>query len=423
LSNILDGDTGARVDWPGMPPTHVVEVAGVRIGVVGVTTAATLNTTLRANVDDLRMASLPETAVREARRLRREDAVHVVIVTAHAGGGCDDFEDPGDLDACEGDAEIFRAVRRFPPGLVDLVVAGHTHQGIAHRVAGVPVIESYAYGRAFGRVDLVVDRTAGSVVDAVIRPPHRVCAGDERGRDVAPEDCRTGDYAGAPVRAMDRVARALAPHLARAKQAEERRLGVRLGARFPQRYREETALGNLLTDLMRKARPRADVALQNGGGIRDDLPAGPLRYGDLYETFPFDNRFAFVRMRGKDLAEMVARNLRARNGFLSVSGVRAVARCAEGKLDVRLHRVPGGGRIGAADELVVVTNEYLVTSRDPVIRRLSDDAVEVEDGPPLRDVLADLLAAGEPDHLAPESYYDPASPRVRFPGDRPVRCP
>lgn len=423
LANVLDAETRTRVDWPNMPPTHLLDVAGVRVGIIGVTTAATLNTTLRANVRDLAMAPLAETAAREARRLREEEGAQVVILTAHAGGDCDDFDDPEALGSCQRNAEIFRVVRALPEGAVDLVLAGHTHQGIAHLVAGVPVIESFAYGRFFGRVDLTVDRASGRVVAHRIHPPQRVCAGDERpGRGVPVDRCEAGSYEGAPVRPVAAVSAAIAPHLARAEDAAERSLEVRLAERFEQRYRDESSLGNLLTDLMRAARPRADVALQNGGGIRDDLSAGPLRYGDFYETFPFDNRFAFVRLTAGDLAELVLRNLRAPSGFLSLSGVRVEAGCVEGSLAVRLRRADGEA-IPSETELTVVTNEYVVTAGNPVLDRLEDGAIEIEDGPPLRDVLARHLQtemAGQT--LTPKDYFDPDEPRVRFPGRRPVRC-
>lgn len=60
-------------------------------------------------------------------------------------------------------------------------------------------------------------------------------------------------------------------------------------------YDEESALGNLFVDLMRAVR-RTDVALTNGGGLRADLDPGHLTYGRLYEAYPFDNRFATVRL-------------------------------------------------------------------------------------------------------------------------------
>ena len=69
------------------------------------------------------------------------------------------------------------------------------------------------------------------------------------------------------------------------------------------------ALGNLFTDLMRAARPTADVALTTGGSLRAELPAGALTYGQLHEALPFDDRFVTMAITGADLAALVGRNL------------------------------------------------------------------------------------------------------------------
>jgi hypothetical protein len=102
--------------------------------------------------------------------------------------------------------------------------------------------------------------------------------------------------------------------------------------------------------------------------------------------------------------------------------VRVEAGCVEGSLAVRLRRADGEA-IPSETELTVVTNEYVVTAGNPVLDRLEDGAIEIEDGPPLRDVLARHLQtemAGQT--LTPKDYFDPDEPRVRFPGRRPVRC-
>ena len=129
----------------------------------------------RAIID---VAPLAPTLEAEARRLRGDGAT-IVIAIAHAGGRCTTFDDPADLSSCADHAEIFDVARALPSGLVDLIVAGHRHEGVAHEVAGIPVISSYSSGRAFGRVDLTVDRASGRVTGRHIFPPHDICERDD----------------------------------------------------------------------------------------------------------------------------------------------------------------------------------------------------------------------------------------------------
>ena len=87
------------------------------------------------------------------------------------------------------------------------------------------------------------------------------------------------------------------------------KLGVTIARPIAPAYAAESALGNLFADLMRAARPKADVALITGGSLRAELPAGPLTYGQLHEALPFDDRFVTIPTTGADLAATVARNL------------------------------------------------------------------------------------------------------------------
>lgn len=416
-ANLMVRDSGARAEL-GLPST-LLERAGVRIGVVGVTTEETTRTTIGANVADLEMRPLADAIGAEAQALRDRGAA-IVIVAAHAGGRCQHFEDPEDLSSCEPDQEIFEVARALAPGTVDAIVAGHTHQAVAHRVNGIAIVESYSYGVAFGRVDLTIDRAAARVVSARVHAPRRVCEGD-----AGPESgsCVLGAYEGAQVTPSQHVAEAIAPALERASEQRERPLGVTLDAPFTHSRDEEGPLGNLFSDLMLRARPTADVAIVNGGGLRTDLPAGPLRYGTLYEAFPFDNRFATVRMTGADLRAILLGIASRRGSFFSMSGVEAIVTCgSDGVLHTAI--AVGGRPISDTDPIVVVSSDFLASGGDglfgPVIAR-DPAAVTLEDDPTIRDaVAAELLEIGG--ELDPHAYHDPTRPRISFTTPRPMHC-
>src|SRR5204863_455952 len=105
------------------------------------------------------------------------------------------------------------------------------------------------------------------------------------------------------------VEAAIAPALAAARAKRQEKLGVTVARAIVPAYGAESALGNLVADLMRAANPKADVALTNGGAIRAELAPGPLTYGQLHEVLPFDDGFSAVAMTGAELASVIARNL------------------------------------------------------------------------------------------------------------------
>jgi len=60
---------------------------------------------------------------------------------------------------------------------------------------------------------------------------------------------------------------------------------------------DEYTLGRLIADAERNI-VKTDVAIINNGGIRADLPAGMLTYGDLFEAEPFQNRLVRLTVTG-----------------------------------------------------------------------------------------------------------------------------
>ncbi len=87
----------------------------------------------------------------------------------------------------------------------------------------------------------------------------------------------------------------------------------------------ETNLGDLCADAYRVV-GGADIGLVNGGGVRADMAAGDLTYGNIINVFPFNNSLCVVEATGQeilDALEMSARMCPTENGgFLQVSGLR-----------------------------------------------------------------------------------------------------
>jgi 2',3'-cyclic-nucleotide 2'-phosphodiesterase (5'-nucleotidase family) len=75
-----------------------------------------------------------------------------------------------------------------------------------------------------------------------------------------------------------------------------------------------------MSDAMLAAFPGADLALTNSGGIRADLPAGPLRREHIQAVMPFDNRIVLVEMPGDRLELLLRIGSSGGHGVLQVAG-------------------------------------------------------------------------------------------------------
>ena len=414
-ANLIDSATGVPVDWPNVKPAVLVEAAGVRVGIIGVMTAGAPQTTVAANLRGLTVAPLIETIVSQAGRLRANGAT-VVIVTAHAGGRCTQFDNPADLSSCNPSSEIFSVARGLPQGLVDVIVAGHVHAGMAHEVNGMAIMSSFNGGRAFGRVDLMVDRATGRRVSQRIFAPRDLCerataAGSCDPVADAGQSQVAAVYEGAPVRAAARVTASLAPTVQRVADLKATPLGLILDTPLP-RGSQESAIGNLFTDAMRQSMPGADVALHNVvGGLRADLRAGPLTYGRLYEVFPFDNRVVGLTLTGGELRRVVAAQLQPGPPTVGVSGIRVQARCAGGSLVVTV-RTASGEAIEDGRRLLVATTDFLATGGDGILTSVTpaQGFAMPESAPLLREVVADWVRR-RGGRLGTGELLDPENPR------------
>ena len=394
-ANMLE--EGHPIDWPNVAPSVMVTKKGVLVGVIGVTTMATPNTTIAANVTGITMVPLADAITAQAKALRDKGA-KVIVVAAHAGGECTKVDVPSDLSSCESNSEIFEVARKLPSGMVNAIVAGHTHKQIAHQVAGIPIIESGSWGAAYGRVDIVVDTASGKVVKTKIHQPEKVTPG--------------GEVEGTKTEPVKEVESTLAPAIEKGKALRARSLKATLTGPFPAKYKDECALGNLVSSLLLSLDPKADVAVSNGGGLRADLDPGPLTYGALYDVLPFDNRIARLTMTGKALKETVLRSMSGRTGILSLAGARVEEGCDGDRPKVDLFLVKkgkGDKKVGDADKLAIITNEFLATKGDdfgPV-----EDVRVGDDDPPFRDPIAAAIEKKGGD-LKPEDWLVPGKPRV-----------
>jgi len=422
VSNILDAATGARIDWPNMPASVMVEVAGVKVGIIGASTESTPYTTMPANFAGLKMAPAAPAIAEQAKALRARGA-QVIVATMHIGSSCKQFDDPDDSSSCDKSEELFPLLAGLPRGAVDVIVAGHTHAAMAHRLAGVAVIEAATGGRAFGRVDLRIGPD-GRLTDVHIDKPHLMCALDSHGNPVPVAECAPGSYEGKPVVADPEIQKIVDTALARAGERRKEKLGVTLTQIVTRAHTAESPEGNLFCDLMLAARPDAQVSLTNGGGLRADLPGGELTYGQLFEALPFDNRFAIVEITGKDLRKLVTDNLQHGGAFLSWGGLTAKARCKAGKFDVQI--AVAGKPLAEGRTYKLATSDFLASGGDGVIGRLKlpGAAIQMTDVI-IRDAVSDVLRGWKATPKATidaARLYSKTAPRLDYEGKRPVAC-
>ena len=93
----------------------------------------------------------------------------------------------------------------------------------------------------------------------------------------------------------------------------------------------ETVLGNIITDgMLAKAKDytskKVIMAMQNGGGIREAIPAGNVTTGQVITVLPFGNTLALMDVTGAELKAAFEHSVKEapkeNGGFLHISGAK-----------------------------------------------------------------------------------------------------
>ncbi len=392
--NTVDAASGKAFEAPGIRRTVLLERGGIRIGLMGLTTATTPTTTHPKNVTNLRFEPVHEVAIELAAELRSAGA-EVVIALAHVTGSCEEGRTPGipDPPRCTLLPSELKQLVMLPEGTLDVVVAGHQNQWIHHRYGSTYVLEQGFNGRALGRLDLVVGPDGVDLAASKVHPPIDV--------KHAPREPLCGDLG--PEGSTKRGEFGPIDEWLGAREAEVslgrcKRVGCL--ARPLQRSREsQSGAGTLVAESLLEAWP-ADVALQNAGGLRTDLPAGPVRAPDLFRFLPFENTVVRMDLTGAQLRRILQTGTDAKAARIQIAGM-SYGWDPERKGDRLCWVRVGDEPLDVERRYTVLMNDYMASGGLdlPGIAR-----IPVEEGPRLRDVVRDAF------HAAGAACLDPLVP-------------
>ncbi len=125
----------------------------------------------------------------------------------------------------------------------------------------------------------------------------------------------------------------------------------------------EYSLGRLIADAQRAA-GRADVAIMNNGGIRNDLPEGAVSWADLQQVQPFQNRLLRLTVKGAVLLDALEHCVAAADGEpdCHVAGVEVWYDPRHRPGDrVTRGRLTGGKDIDRGDSYTLVVSDFMAT--------------------------------------------------------------
>ncbi|MFQ5740306.1 MAG: bifunctional metallophosphatase/5'-nucleotidase [Acidobacteriota bacterium] len=321
-------------------PSTIVRRNGVRVGVVGVIGKDARSVALPSGITELEFTDPVQEVSRWVSELR--DQVDLMVVLTHQGktGPMQtDAEAHPDLQRdFDEDIRLAGAVDG-----IDVLVGGHAHRGIetpyVHPRTGTLIVQTYGYGTRLGFLKLWLDQ------GRVVRHEGELIKvfSDELEPD-------------------PKVVACLRPYRHRlAAQVGE--VLTSIDFRMIRGYRSESVLGDFVTDVMRRL-TGAEVGLTNAGGLRADLPRGPVTRGNVLDALPFENSLVEMQLSGRQIREILEQGLTLERGMIQVSGLRAVYDLARPRGSRLLEFEIGDDPVQDQHLYQVVTNSFLAQGGD-----------------------------------------------------------
>lgn len=295
---------GGRPHWA--KPYEIFEANGIQVGVIGIALQDTPSVTNPINVANLIFTD-PAAEVAEVLPEVEADGADMIVVLAHIGGYWPDFDDIGEF------------VCGLDPEKIDYVISGHSHGRIDDVICGIPVTQAYSSGTAFSRVDFIVDPVSGDVVSYEMNYYPTSTYNTYYGNPASYQRWDTGEYQ--VVVPDPTITEIVAGYNEIIEEVQNEVIGESLTP-ITRNYRYESEMGDWVTDIMKAFDPGIDFALTNSGGLRADIDAGPLTFGEVFEALPFDNTLVTVELTGAELITALEAGISGDHGIVQVSGLQ-----------------------------------------------------------------------------------------------------
>ena len=319
-ANVETGQSHRVVPW--LRPYIVRTVAGLRIGILGLITKRT-RLVSTGPFGELRYADEIKTLARWMPRLQA-DCDFVVLLT-HCGLATDKV-----------------LAERFPQ--VRLILGGHSHTSLRNpvRVGSTWIVQTGARSTEIDRIQLRVD------------PLNR------RVRLILGENLPLLESRYPP---DPRLLAWLARETKDVRAVWDRPIGRLVGDFGSPRSYGSTPAGNLVADLIREA-GKAQIGVQNKGGLRTHLHGGPMTLRLAYQLLPFKNTVVSMDLTGAQIRSVLHEGLTEAERPYEVSGMRyEVLRGEEGPQMGRMW-LASGQTIQPDQVYRVATNSFLAAGGD-----------------------------------------------------------
>ena len=380
IDNVKNTTTGQYITFPNQKKSMMIEVEGIKLGLIGLTTVETPTST-NIVITDLLFDDYSKIIKEESKRLKNEGA-NAIIVLGHLGLYCKYDLDEVKLEyklrtnkteqmGCRETDEAVILLNKLDNSIIDLLLGGHRHDVTHHWINGIPVMSNDRNGKYAQIVYLPFDRKTKKLLKdkIIMEGPLPVC-------EKLFKNTKLCDLSIVTEEDEQNYGELLYFNF-HDKKIEEEEKSTEIGDKYKDIYNEydkdyltvtydhiesskehENALGNLYTDYLKHI-TGVDIAVVNPGAFRTPFYRGNITNATVHSFDPFGNDIVKFEILGWELKKMFAQLQKGSKGFYPSSGLKMVVRNKPIRklISIKLYD-------GYKEEEIIDDKTYTVTSND-----------------------------------------------------------
>jgi 2',3'-cyclic-nucleotide 2'-phosphodiesterase (5'-nucleotidase family) len=310
--NVIDERTGRIAEFA--EPYIIREIEGVKVAIIGMTTADTPVYSFPGNVEGIKFLPV-EPAMRKYVQEVREKGADLVIGLVHLGipyHAEEGWQEIMDREA-RGESKDWRLnameLVHEVPG-IDLMFCGHIEKGYyepwEHPYHHTLMFQNYGHFTGLGHVTIELDPETKTIAGYTLP-----------GLDNSLVTLFEDEFC--PLKEMCIKVDSL---IAEAEKGMDEPIGRTLTTL----HRGDAAtnlMGYVVVDAMLE-RTGSDFAFTNLGGVRAEIPAGEIAPRDVFDVLPFGNRIVVISMTGEFLKTVVEWRVKGMRAGVIQSGAEIV---------------------------------------------------------------------------------------------------
>ena len=344
-------------------PYTILERSGVKVGVIGVMGIdAFYNTMASFHRTGLTIKDPTETAQYWADKIR--DEVNIIVVLTHQNRTAPmQTNKESDPSVQRGFDEDYAMAGNLTG--VDVIFGGHSDNGlkqpVIHPKTGTVIGLTFGQGMHLGYTKFKVDTQKH---DAEFIEGYLIPVNSKQ----LPEDRQTA--------ALINDYRKIYPELLEV-------LAI-VNEPLMRKYNEESSIGNLLTDYMKKA-AQSDIAFLNSGAIRADFNTGDVTLEQLINVYPFKDNLTVIELTGNQIKELIEYSLTLPYGIGQVSGLKIKYDSTQDEMKRVIDIKVNGNDLMGNEKYTVSVSGYLAKGGDGY--RVFPEGRFINDDKPFQDAL------------------------------------